>query len=156
MRGERLERLRQEILRALEGLPETSRFDLVFFRRKVSRFRDDLSEATEKRLRSARQYVARQPATGATNLYGGLASALGVRHVGAERHPRRRLPDQVIVLSDGLPSFGRLQSADEILEEVRRINHDGTIRFDTVAIGRPSDLLRQLAEENGGEYRHLR
>lgn len=156
MLGERMARMKREMVKALDELPEESRFNVIFFHTGVHRMRQWMVEATPASIRSAKEFIGRQPAKGWTNLFGGLGAALGLKSVGSERFPRESLPDQIVLLSDGEPSIGRLRTLEDISEEIRRINRDGAIRIDTIAVGADSLLLRTLAAENDGVYRQVR
>jgi hypothetical protein len=62
------------------------------------------------------------------------------------------LPDQVIILSDGVPTEGHYFDLEDIADEVRRLNTARTVRVDVVAFGDESepDHLGEIARQNGG------
>jgi len=60
--------------------------------------------------------------------------------------------DTIFLLSDGVPGLGKFVTTPDILRAVRRENQIRRIMIHCVAIGTESELLRQLAAENGGRY----
>ena len=64
--------------------------------------------------------------------------------------------DEIFVLSDGEPTAGDVRDAGELLRIVKEANKYAKVRINTVFTGRGrgADLLRRLAEENGGVFVH--
>ena len=62
--------------------------------------------------------------------------------------------DELFVLSDGEPTEGQLQDAEMLLQVVREANKYAKVRINAVftGAGAGADLLRRLAEENGGVF----
>jgi hypothetical protein len=60
----------------------------------------------------------------------------------------------LFVLSDGEPTAGQLKDAELLLQVVREANKYAKVRINTVftGVGDGADLLRRLAEENGGVF----
>ena len=61
--------------------------------------------------------------------------------------------DTIYLLTDGLPTRGRLTAPEAILKEIKLLNRTRGVTIHTIAFGAESNLLRQLAEQNGGQYR---
>lgn len=103
--------------------------------------------------RSLTGLMSRLNAHGGTNLYAGLVEALEMegRKFGGEELPKI---DELFVLSDGEPTTGDVRDADTLLELVRHANKYAKVRINTVftGSGKGSELLRRLAEENGGVF----
>ncbi len=78
---------------------------------------------------------------GGTNLYAALEAGLSIRNV-----------EQIILLTDGEPSVGEYQVAEDILREIAWLNLTRKIALDCVSVGRESALLKKLARQNYGRY----
>ena len=61
--------------------------------------------------------------------------------------------EAIFVLSDGLPSAGRVRDPEEILRIVNQANRFRRITINTISVGRSSDLLKALSRQNNGGYR---
>ena len=83
-------------------------------------------------------------ANGATNVYDTLEFALKDRNV-----------DTIFLLSDGSPTAGRFTDIDSILREIKVLNRSRGVSINGIAFGERSDLLKQLAAENNGEYKFI-
>ena len=59
----------------------------------------------------------------------------------------------IYLLTDGLPSAGRVKEPREIVRIVTRENRFRKISINAISVGRNSDLLLQLSRLNFGEYR---
>lgn len=143
--GSRADRAREELGRALESLPGSSRFNLIRFR----------SEAQILAPRPLRPCRANQAASlrwidspgGGTNLYDALEVAI-----------RAGGGDTVFLLTDGAPSAGAFQNKTEILESIREMNRFRKVRIHAIGIGnravsrRWQGLLEGLAEATDGEF----
>jgi uncharacterized protein YcaQ len=76
--------------------------------------------------------------------------------------------DTIFLMSDGRPNSGRIEKLNEILSELRKLHRLRKTVIHTVCIGTPDpDLalmadgpdpafLKRLADENGGDFVHLR
>ncbi len=141
----RIEVMKAEVARLLKGLGRQAFFNVVFFSNEHEPLFEQLRPLGRPSLALARRYLTRAEAFGGTNLYDALASALEDPHV-----------DTIYLLSDGKPTRGRHVHSGDIIGSVGRINRLRRIQINTIAIGADSDLLRRLAEENGGVYRFVR
>ena len=87
------------------------------------------------------EYLRGLAASGGTNLWGGLESALKMQGVEA-----------IYLLSDGLPSSGTFTRSEDILREVEALNRRRRVAIHCVALGHDSPLLQQIAARNLGSY----
>lgn len=149
----KLELARIQLARALSELPRERKFGVVPYSDIPAPWHMTLDPATPERTRAATASVRKLPAEGGTNIYDSLLSGalLGVRGKFLENLDEG--PDQLLFLTDGIPSVGTyvntqaIERVMELLCAVRRI------RVDCVGIGR-SDVkfLQILSRENGGQY----
>ncbi len=139
----RIDLVKRELLQAIQALPEDARFNLIFFSDHVDAWQKKLTEADERSRELASSFVERQGAGGGTALYDALAEAMEDPAV-----------DTIVLLSDGEPTVGKLIDPIEIAEAVRTENAARRIVIHTISIaGAADDLMRDLAEQSGGEHR---
>ncbi len=147
----KIEEARAELEAAIEALPESVRFNIVVFSSGSAAWRKTFRRALGPSKADARSYFADRPASGSTDLFGGLMRAFGIDRVGGRRLSPLDLPDQIVLLSDGQPTSGLLKDPTDIRLEVRRLNFDDAVRIDAVALGdAAAPLLDRLAADNGG------
>jgi hypothetical protein len=60
--------------------------------------------------------------------------------------------DIIFLLSDGMPSGGKIDDPDLILNEVRRWNMTRRIPIHCISIGGPTSLLEAIAKETSGNF----
>ena len=79
--------------------------------------------------------------------------------------------DEIFVLSDGAPTVGEVTDPIEILRLVKEANKFANMRINTIFISSatppdhqrnqpkmditPQELMKRMAEENGGKFREL-
>lgn len=145
----------RELIAAIGGMRDRTRFGVVFFSDTVKRWPDRLLVASDANRARAIEFVERLSPAGWTDLCTGLLRALGVTRIGEDIHdvPYEERPDQIVLLSDGNPTAGPIQNPTDIIDEIARHNAGLAIRIDTVAFGPDADrlFLERLARANGGE-----
>ena len=156
--NDRLKTAKEEIIKVLERLPRSTRFNLIVFSDEAVHWKGTagLKEASPGMVREAIRYInSRRPIRG-TNTYDALMKALDA--------PRA---DTIYFLSDGHPSAGTVDDPKLILNEVRRRNQYRRVRIHGIALmrGEPPKAFRSLenpersmafmehlAEQNGGRF----
>ena len=58
----------------------------------------------------------------------------------------------MFLLSDGAPGAGKYTAPADITRAVRRVNQVRRVAIHCVSVGTDSQLLKDLAAENGGRY----
>lgn len=149
----RLEAAKQQLVLAAQAMPPESQYYLLTFADKARTWTRTPIRPGRRSTRSLTGLLSRLNARGSTNLYAGLVRALETegRTYGDASLPKI---DELFVLSDGQPTTGEVRDTESILELVKHANKYAKIRINTVFTGRGkgSDLLRRLAEENGGVF----
>jgi len=158
-------RTRTELIRVIQGLDDRRRFNALFFDESVTWLFDDMTRATRKNRREAVARIESQSGSGWTDLARAVLAAFGRKRLGrarplpaSESRARRTsaeprsLPDQIILLSDGMPTKGDLFIPGDFVDEIDRLNRGLGIRIDTVALGPESDpfFLSEIAQRNRG------
>ncbi len=142
----RLQRAKNELIRAITELPEDAKFGIIFYHTTVNQWRNRLLAADEENKREAIQFVKRLGLGNKTNTYGALRQSL-------------EFDDEleaVFVLTDGQPTAGQIVAPMAIVNDVLHRNRFRHLNFNTIGIavqGPTEAFLRRLAEESNGEYR---
>jgi HEAT repeat protein len=139
--GTRLDQALNNASRAVELLDDHAIVNVVMFSSGVRTWKKNPVELKKKNRKDLYEFLNSQRPDGGTDLFDGLEKALLQDGV-----------DRIMLLSDGAPGGGRFVTTPDILREVRRLNQTKRIAIDCVSLGMRSDLLRRLAEENGGRY----
>lgn len=138
-----------QLVRLLPNLPSQARFDVIFFSDHVSRLGNGKLLANEdSRINSATRWLNGNNFDGGTNLFGGLEKAFTTEDV-----------EEIILLTDGMPSAGSIQQPSRILSWVQRRNRWKNVRISTIGLSAPHEsglFLGKLAQENSGVYRAIR
>jgi hypothetical protein len=139
----RLDQAKMELSKVIAGLPDDAMFNIIAFDRRVRRWQPESVPASLANKNRAVQAV-RSLTTGAgTAIFDGLETAF---QVDCEA-------EVIYLLTDGLPTAGRIKDPGDIVTTVTRENRFRKISINTISIGRDSGLLLQLSRQNFGEYR---
>jgi len=101
-------------------------------------------EADDLLRKKATEYVSRLNADGGTNIHDALEEAFADTSV-----------DTIFLLSDGMPSAGREVDAAAIRRAVKGWNDTRRLKINSIALGMDLPLLKWIAEDSGGEYKHF-
>ena len=136
----RLDRAKKELLASVEGMPLTTRANVVFFGTGSFQWRSRLVPLNKSNRRALDRYLTGVDARGGTDMYDALAYALKDKDV-----------ETIYLLSDGNPT-GRFSRLSEMLSEIGKLNRVQRVRIHTISLGYESRLLRELAKRNDGKY----
>ncbi len=139
----RLDRAKLELQGAITGLPFDAAFNIIAFDQSRQLWQPQSLPAIPINKELANRTVSTLAVGYGTALYDGLEAAFQVD------------PDleAIYLLSDGLPTAGKIRDPKTILDTITRINRFRKICINTIAVGRDSELLQQLAAQNFGDYR---
>lgn len=163
----KIDKAKEELLKAVNGMPPENKFNVVFYAVDVRRWRKSLVPASTSNKRALASSLSREKANGGTNLFGGLKAGLELKSlVYGDRYDSS--VDEIFVLSDGVPTVGDVIDMNEILRLVRETNRYSGVRINAIYLGSNSDervpgnrgrsereggqFMKQLAEENGGKF----
>jgi len=164
----KIDKAKQELLKAVESLPPQNKFNVVFYSNEVRRWqKKKLVPATPSNKKSLASTLSREKADGGTNLFGGLKMGLELKSlVYGGRYDTS--VDEIFVLSDGVPTVGDVIEMDEILRLVAETNRYSGVRINAIYLGSHSDerhpgnrgksereggeFMKQLAEQNDGKF----
>ena len=129
----------------LPRLPASASFNVVFFASGVRSWAERLQKQDDAAVVGARAWVSGNAFDGGTNLFAGLAFGFVDEDV-----------EEIVLLSDGLPSEGQLTDPAAILARIARWNRWRQVRISTISFGAPPRaraFLFRLAHENAGAFR---
>ena len=143
-KARKIDILKKELTRLLKKLPADTSLNIITFDATYRSWQKVLQPLRGRGRAKALAYVARIATGSGTNVFDTLEFALKDKRV-----------DTIYLLTDGLPTRGRITAPAAILEEIDVLNRARGVTIHTIAFGAESDLLMQLAERNGGQYRFV-
>jgi hypothetical protein len=143
-KARKIDILKKEMTRLLKKLPADTFLNMISFDATFRPWQKVLQPLRGKGRAKALSYVARITTGSGTNVFDTLEFALKDKRV-----------DTIYLLTDGLPTRGRIKAPAAIIKEIDILNRARGVTIHTIAFGAESDLLRQLAERNGGQYRFV-
>jgi len=154
----RIQLVRDELTRLINGLDPTIGFDLITFRDTVEVWKSQMTLANDAQKRAALAQVASYRASGGTNIYGALQAVFDIAQAAMEdtTHSLQDV-DTIFLLSDGAPSDGLIRDTDLLLQYVAERNRTLRLRIhciSLVALGETEaeTFLKKLAALGGGGY----
>ena len=143
-KARKIDILKKELTRLLKKLPSDTSLNIITFDATYRSWQKVLQPLRGRGRAKALAYVARIATGSGTNVFDTLEFALKDKRV-----------DTIYLLTDGLPTRGRITAPAAILEEIDVLNRARGVTIHTIAFGAESNLLMQLAERNGGQYRFV-
>lgn len=138
--------LKNELGKAVQGLRPIQTFGIIFFQdEKFSSLTPELINATPENKRKAQKYLEDITTTGTTNPIPGIELAF-------KQHPQL-----IYLLTDG-----DFPDNDAVLKRIRDLNKEHKVKINTIAFVSSADtdtafldLLKTVAKENGGVFKHV-
>jgi Ca-activated chloride channel family protein len=150
MRGPKMDQAKKALKVCLENLGPKDRFGLINFATTVTRYRDDMLDASSEQMAQANKWVDQLEATGGTAINDAMASALDMRAKAEDR------TFTIVFFTDGQPTIGET-NPDKILHNVAARNTAST-RIFTFGVGDDvnATMLDQLAEQTRAVATYVR
>ena len=149
----RLAAAKEQLVLAAQVMAPESQYYLLTFAEQAKTWTRQPIRPDRRSTRSLTGLLSRLNARGGTNLYAGLVAALETE---GRTYGDKALPkiDELFILSDGDPTSGDVRDTETICELVKLANRYAKIRINSVftGTGKGAELLRRLAEENGGVF----
>ena len=140
----KIEILKRELVNLIGKLPGDTQVNIVTFHREFTPWQSQLQPLAGAGRGRALEFVKGIETRNGTNVFDTLEFALGDKRV-----------DTIYLLSDGLPTAGRLLDLPSITREVQALNRRRGVAIHCIAFGEESKLLEAIAKENGGQYRFV-
>jgi hypothetical protein len=137
--------LRVELRKAVDNLKPIQGFDIIFFSEDGFLALDkQLLLATPESKRRAYDFLDKTAPHGSSNPLPGIRLAFSIQ------------PQLIYMLTDG-----DFPNNDEIIQEIRKLNASKKVKINTIAFGNDPEqnfhkFLKQIADENGGLFKHVR
>jgi len=159
----RLDIAKEELTRAVQELPDNAALNFVTYNVDAKVWKKDLQLANQKNRTEALEFIRKMKANGGTNMWAGLVEGLKMKSYAYGDRYESNL-DEMFMVSDGGPSVGEVIDAVEILRIVGETNRFSKVRINTIFITSdnekdprtnsltPAELMRRMAEENGGRF----
>lgn len=147
--GKPLRAAKAELIRSLKTMTERQRFQIIFYNDKPTPFR--ISGMPLQMISGEDPYISRAEA-----YVNSIAAFGGTEHEAALKMALRMSPDVIFFMTDA--RIPRL-SVTELREVKSRADSVGAtihaIEFGPDPVASPDSFLRDLAAQNGGEYRYV-
>jgi hypothetical protein len=163
----KIEIAKEELIDTISRLDDNTFFNVVVYETRIHPWQNTMVPAGSINKNRAIEFVRGQKARGAesvaprssrvdlegrTNIFEGLEVAFQSAGIGVDDRHYRSAVDTIFLLSDGMPTAGKILHIPEILDEVDRMNSLRRVVIHTINIGHSGTLLEQLAERSGGTY----
>jgi len=149
---------KEEIAATLKTLDPRAHFSIIVFNTRIDSWNRDPQPASASNIEAASSWLQNLPPAGETNYYGGLRAALNLDETSEIPQNFKPTPDTLTFLTDGMPTEGEITDADTLLEWYTSLNRYARIRTHVIAFGTKGvdlDVLRKMAERNGGRFVHV-
>ena len=146
MTGTRLSVAKAQLLGAIDALSDDDRFNVMFFETGFQLWSDGMTKISSKSRKSVQGFVDSQTPRGGTGLYEALERVFLDFEMDI---------DTIYLLSDGQPNGGAA-GVEKTRESVKEWNQLRQITMHCVSLGGTVQLLQDLAEMTGGEFREVR
>ncbi len=148
---------KEELKSAIDGLEADAWFTIIAYDTKTRTLSPKLLQASGANKKSAKAWVGKLEPNANTNPSSALADAFALTRP-AGKPGDGAVADTIVLLSDGDPTCGPIKYADEIADEVARLNADGLVLLHTIHLGHEdtTGFMERLAEENGGKFVHVK
>lgn len=143
-RARKIDVLKKELARVIGKLAPDTKINIICFDGAYRAWQKQLQPIAGRGRAKAVQYVRALQTGRGTNVFDTVEFALADRRV-----------DTLYLLTDGVPTRGRITQPAAILDEVARQNRLRAVTIHCIAFGEESDLLKDLAAQNGGQYRFV-
>ena len=169
----RLEACKSELIRALGRLSKDVEFNVIWFNQSAHLLSKAQIKATPTNVKKAQAWVRKLTPNGSTNIHDSLQLSFSIKDFGKKvrRSSKKRRKnkydvgvamgfDTIFLLSDGSPTKppgDKPDSTKKILAGVRVWNPLKRVTIHCIGIGRGvnRDFMEQLAQENGGQFKHF-
>ncbi len=174
----RMEVAKKELINTVYILSPKVHFNVVWYESVAKPWKAELVAATWMNKLDCIKEADRLDASGSTNIWEGLETAFKMLEtpqkkdvIALNKNANYATAvggaDTFFLMTDGQPTEGRLQKPEEIVAEIRKVNHLRKVTIHTICVGDidPAEppqanpdpvFLKKIADENGGEFTHIR
>lgn len=153
---QRIQTAREELQRAILALPNDAWFNVILFNEQVVAWRPGMLQATTDNRAAAIQMIHTIEPSSSTATNDALERAVNEKPVSLSQGAHI---EQIILLTDGKPTSGRIVSPEMIVSNITQLNTVKRIRIDTLGVDTvdgPQEFLQDLSQRNFGKYHKIR
>ena len=151
----RLDLAKEELVHTLEQLPPTTAFNVGFFNDEVFWLHREMVPATPENVGDTARRVRSMSAEQSTNVYEAVFQSMDAVWA-RNRTGREAGPDTIFLLSDGVPSVGKITRYSHLGDAVYDKNLTRFIRINTILVGEKGHrFLRRLARDSLGIFKDV-
>jgi len=148
----RLDLAKEELVHTLGQLPPTTVYNVGFFNDEVFWLHRQMVEARPANVKETGKRVRRMSAEQGTNVYEAIRQSIDAAWF-RTRTGHEDGPDTIFLLSDGVPSVGRITRFGHLADWAYHYNLPRFVRLNTILVGpKGHGLLRRLAGESSGVF----
>lgn len=155
----RLEACKKELIRGLGQLRPDQKFAILWYQETPHFWEPKMQLATKETVMKAQAFVQTLRSNSSTNIHDSLEMGFRLSGRGSKDKYYGMEIDTIFLLTDGAPTTpdGKLDSTEKILASCRLWNPLKRVVIHCIAIGKDLNVefLRQLASENGGEFKQF-
>ena len=155
----RMEACKTELIRGLGKLQPKQSFAIIWYNDLPHFWQEKMLPASKSNIAQAQEFVRGLTHASSTNIHDSLELGFGLAGRGSYDKYYGTELDTVFLLTDGSPTKpdGSLDSTEKILVAVRSWNPLRRITIHAIAVGENLNegFLRQLASENGGQFKRF-
>ncbi|NRA97882.1 MAG: HEAT repeat domain-containing protein [Planctomycetes bacterium] len=154
----KLTRAKRELVRSLKALPSGMMVNVVAYSDGLQPYAEGMIKLDAGNRRGLIAWAKALRADGKTNIYAALRSVFDTARGRRQRAAPEMTLDTVVLLTDGIPTAGRVQDSDLIASEGERMNDRARVVVHTVGVGpgHDAELLKRLSGESQGVYMRAR
>ena len=147
--GTRLEQLKFEFIEMLDTIGYDTNLGVVMFPHAVYP-PSGVEEADARFKDRVKKFIKGMQPTGVTPISQAMTYVF-------EKVVTKKQIDTIYLLSDGAPTdnMGQPAPPEQVRKLIRGLNTSRYIQIHTIAIGTPSDFLKNVAADNNGTYIHI-
>ncbi len=145
----RLDLAREQSILLISQLREEQYFDIIFYSTEVDTWMGKLVPATSANKQKAITKLKTVKPDDKTNTWGALARAFDL--AGNQKKSYKEGPDELYLVTDGMPSAGDIIEPDQLVEAVLQLHRVVPIRINIIGIGVNRRFMRKLCQATGGE-----
>ena len=154
MSGQKIAQAREAVKYVLKNLNGDDRFNVIVYNDSVEPLADGLQNATKERVDKMLDQVDRIEASGGTNIYEAVQTAMRQCRDGGRGRDGR--PKYVLFMTDGLPTVGKTQEGDIL--SLLKDSDSGAVRMFAFGVGYDVNtrLLDKMAEDTHGKSDYVK
>lgn len=150
----KMDRAKRELIRSVRGLPKGVSINIIAYGDELEPYSRHMVELDDVQRRAIIAWVKSLRAKGKTNIYDAIEMVMEEARGRGQRLSKEMVIDTIFLLTDGMPTAGKVTDRKLLASEVHRLNSVPRIVIHTIGIGPDHDrsLLKELSADSQGLY----